>query len=212
VEGFVLERFMPRQVVFFDYFERMADKTLEGSKAMLDLLEDCTNVAEKARRIKAIEHEGDLITHQCIEELHKTFITPIDRDSIHRLITRMDDVLDLIEAVSERISLYDVDSPSEEARQLGRVLVFSVEQVGKAVRGLRNMKNAPQILVECVEINRLENEADTLLRVAVGKLFKTEKDPLHVMKWKELYEGIEEATDRCEDVANLVEGIVLEYA
>jgi predicted phosphate transport protein (TIGR00153 family) len=203
---------MPRQVVFFDYFERMADKTLEGSKAMLELLEDCTNVAEKARRIKAIEHEGDLITHQCIEEMHKTLITPIDRDSIHRLITRMDDVLDLIEAVSERISLYDVNSPSEEARQLGRVLVFSVEQVGKAVRGLRNMKNAPQILVECVEINRLENEADTLLRVAVGKLFKTERDPLYVMKWKELYEGIEEATDRCEDVANLVEGIVLEYA
>lgn len=205
----MLERFMPRQVVFFDYFERMAAKTLEGSKAMLDLFEDCTNVPEKARRIKAIEHEGDLITHQCIEELHKTFITPIDRDSIHRLITRMDDILDLIEAVSERFNLYDMHSPTEEIRQLARVLVFSVEQVGKAVRGLRNMKNAPQILVECVEINSLENEADTLLRVAVGKLFRTETDPLAVMKWKELYEGIEEATDRCEDVANLLEGIVV---
>jgi uncharacterized protein Yka (UPF0111/DUF47 family) len=103
-------------------------------------------------------------------------------------------------------------SPTDEARQLARVLVFSVEEVSKAVRGLRNMKNAQQILSQCVEINRLENEADTLLRVAVGKLFRTERDPLMVMKWKELYEGLEEATDRCEDVANLVEGIVLEHA
>jgi predicted phosphate transport protein (TIGR00153 family) len=203
---------MPRQVIFFDYFEQMAEKIMEGCRAMLDLLENCTNVAEKARRIKAIEHEGDLITHECIEELHRTFITPIDRDSIHRLISRMDDILDLTEAVSDRVYVYGVSEPTEEARELARVLLISVEQVGKAVRGLRNMKNARQILAECVEINRLENEADTLLRAAVGKLFRTERDPLSVMKWKELYEGIEEATDRCEDVANLVEGIVLEHA
>lgn len=203
---------MPRQVIFFDYFDQMAQKTMEGCRAMLELLENCTSVAEKARRIKAIEHEGDLITHECIEELHRTFITPIDRDSIHRLISRMDDILDLIEAVSDRINVYGITDPTEEARELARVLLISVEQVGKAVRGLRNMKNARQILSECVEINRLENEADTLLRSAVGKLFRTERDPLSVIKWKELYEGIEEATDRCEDVANLVEGIVLEHA
>ena len=203
---------MPKEIAFFDYFERMAAKIVEGCSAVLDLLEDCTNVAEKARRIKVIEHEGDLITHQCIEMLHKTFITPFDRDSIHRLITKMDDILDLAEAVSDRISVYEMASPTDEAKQLARVLVFSAEEVGKAVRGLRSMKNAASILAQCVEINRLENEADTLLRVAVGKLFKTEHDPLMVMKWKELYEGLEEATDRCEDVANLVEGIVLEFA
>ena len=208
----MFERLMPKEIAFFDYFERMAAKILEGCTAVLELLEDCTNVAEKARRIKVIEHEGDLITHQCIEMLHKTFITPFDRDSIHRLITKMDDILDLAEAVSDRVSVYEMDSPTDEARQLARVLVFSVEEVSKAVRGLRNMKNADSILAQCVEINRLENEADTLLRVAVGKLFRTEKDPLMVMKWKELYEGLEEATDRCEDVANLVEGIVLEFA
>lgn len=208
----MFEKLMPKEIAFFDYFERMAAKILEGCTAVLELLEDCTNVAEKARRIKVIEHEGDLITHQCIEMLHKTFITPFDRDSIHRLITKMDDILDLAEAVSDRISVYEMDSPTDEARQLARVLVFSVEEVSKAVRGLRNMKNADSILAQCVEINRLENEADTLLRVAVGKLFRTERDPLMVMKWKELYEGLEEATDRCEDVANLVEGIVLEFA
>ena len=208
----MLERLMPRQVAFFDYFEQMAEKIKEGCRALLDLLEDFTSVAEKARRIKAIEHEGDLITHECIEELHSTFITPIDRDSIHRLISRMDDILDLIEAVSDRMSLYDLSEATEESRELARVLLISTEQVAKAVSGLRNMKNARHILAECVEINRLENEADTLLRAAVGKLFRTEKDPLTVMKWKELYEGIEEATDACEDVANLVEGIVLEHA
>jgi predicted phosphate transport protein (TIGR00153 family) len=208
----VFETLMPKEIAFFDYFERMAAKIIEGCTAVLELLEDCTNVAEKARRIKVIEHEGDLITHQCIEMLHKTFITPFDRDSIHRLITKMDDILDLAEAVSDRVSVYELASPTDEARQLARVLVFSVEEVSKAVRGLRSMKNAASILAQCVEINRLENEADTLLRVAVGKLFKNERDPLTVMKWKELYEGLEEATDRCEDVANLVEGIVLEFA
>lgn len=208
----MFEKLMPKEIIFFDYFERMAAKILEGCTAVLELLEDCTNVAEKARRIKVIEHEGDLITHQCIEMLHKTFITPFDRDSIHRLITKMDDILDLAEAVSDRVSVYEMSSPTDEAKQLARVLVYGVEEVSKAVGGLRSMKNAESILAQCVEINRLENEADTLLRVAVGKLFKTERDPLMVMKWKEIYEGLEEATDRCEDVANLVEGIVLEFA
>ena len=208
----MFERLMPRQVAFFDYFDRMAAKALEGSRALLEMLEAFDDVAERAGRIKTIEHEGDMITHECIEELHKTFITPIDRDSIHRLVTRMDDVLDLIESVAQRMSLYEIDAPTPESIGLARVLLLSVEQVGKAVRGLRDMKNAREIQAECVEINRLENEADTLLRLAVGALFRDGKDPLTVMKWKELYEGIEEATDRCEDVANLVEGIVLEHA
>lgn len=208
----MFERLMPRQVAFFDYFDRMAAKALEGSRALLEMLEVFDDVPERAGRIKTIEHEGDMITHECIEELHKTFITPIDRDSIHRLVTRMDDVLDLIESVAQRMALYEVGKPTPESVGLARVLLLSVEQVGKAVRGLRDMKNAREIQAECVEINRLENEADTLLRLAVGGLFRDEKDPLTVMKWKELYEGIEEATDRCEDVANLVEGIVLEHA
>ena len=202
---------MPREVAFFDYFERQSDKILEGCRALLDLLENYGDVTEKAKRIKAIEHEGDTITHECIEQLHKTFITPIDREDIHRLISKMDDILDLTEAVSQRLSLYDIQKTTEESRQLAKVLVFGVERMGKAVRGLRNMKNAPQVLAECIEVNRIENEADALLRAAVSKLFKTEKDPLTVMKWKELYEILESATDMCEDVANIVEGIVLEY-
>src|SRR5687767_2649957 len=203
---------MPREVAFFDYFEKQSDKILEGCKAVQDLLENYVDVVEKAKRIKAIEHEGDTITHECIERLHTTFITPIDRDDIHRLITKMDDILDLTEAVSQRLSIYEIDKIPDEAKQLARTLVFGVDRMGKAIRGLRNMRNAPQILAECIEINRIENEADTILRNAVGKLFKHEKDPLTVMKWKELFETLESATDKAEDVANIVEGIVLEYA
>jgi predicted phosphate transport protein (TIGR00153 family) len=208
----MFEKLMPREVAFFDYFDRQADKILEGCKALQEMLENYTDVLAKAKRIKAIEHEGDVITHECVEQLHKTFITPLDREDILRLISKMDDILDLTEAVSQRLSVYEIDSTTDESRQLAKVLVFGVERMGKAVRGLRNMKNAPQILAECIEINRIENEADTILRNAVGKLFKTEKDPLTVMKWKELYEVLETATDMCEDVANIVEGIVLEYA
>lgn len=208
----MFEKLMPREVAFFDYFEQHAEKCLVGCKLVLDLLENYVDVVAKAKAIKQIEHEGDTITHECIARLHTTFITPIDRDNIHRLISRMDDILDLTEAVSQRLSIYEIKETTPESRQLAKVLVFGVERMGKALKGLRNMKNAPQILAECIEINRIENEADTLLREAVGKLFREEKDPLTVMKWKELYEVLETATDACEDVANIVEGIVLEHA
>lgn len=208
----VLSKLMPREVAFFDYFEKMSDTIVEGAKALQDLLVDYTDVVEKAKRIKAIEHNGDTITHECIERLHQTFITPIDRDDIHRLITRMDDILDYAEAVSQRLSIYEIDAIPDEAKQLARTLLFGCERMGNAVRGLRNMRNAPQILAECIEINRIENEADTILRNAVGALFKSHKsDPLYVIKWKELYELLESATDKCEDVANTLEGIVLEH-
>jgi len=208
----LFQRLLPRDVSFYDFFDKQADKIIEGCKAVQDLLENYTDVVEKAKRIKAIEHEGDTITHECIEKLHTTFITPIDRDDIHRLITKMDDILDLTEAVSQRLSIYEIDTIHDEAKQLAKTLVFGAERMAKAVRGLRDLKSAPSILAECIEINRIENEADTILRNAVGKLFRTEKDPLTVMKWKELYEALETATDKAEDVANIVEGIVLENA
>ena len=209
----MLSKLMPREVAFFDYFEKQSDTIVEGCKALVELFENYTDVPDKTKHIKDIEHKGDSITHECLERLHQTFITPIDRDDIHRLITRMDDILDHAEAVSQRLSIYEIDAIPEDAKQLARVLVFGCERMGKAVRGLRNMRNAPQILAECIEINRIENEADALLREAVAKLFKSHSsDPLYVIKWKELYELLESATDKCEDVANTLEGIVLEHA
>ena len=204
---------MPREVAFFDYFEKQSDTIVEGCKALQDLLDNYVDVAEKTKRIKAIEHNGDTITHDCLNRLHQTFITPLDRDDIHRLITRMDDILDLTEAVSQRLGIYEIDAIPPEAKSLAKVLVFGTERLGKAVRLLRNMRNSPQILAECIEINRIENEADSILRDAVAGLFKSHKnDPLYVIKWKELFELLESATDKCEDVANVLEGIVIEHA
>jgi len=146
-----------------------------------------------------------------IERLHQTFITPIDRADIHQLISRMDDVLDLIEACSERIWLYGIRTMEREAIELADVLEKAVEEMGAAVRGLRDLKNRPRLLAHCTEVNRLENEGDQLLRRAVARLFREGADPIHVIKWKEIYDYLENAIDRCEDVANVIEGVAIEY-
>ncbi len=165
-----------------------------------------------ARRIKELEHETDVITHHCVEALHKTFITPLDREDIHHLISRMDDITDSLEAASERLVLFNITEMTLEVRELAEVLVRSTEGVSEALRGLRDMGNAELIVQKCIEINRLENEGDVLMRQALARLFKDETNPITIIKWKEIYEHLEEATDRCEDVANIIEGVVLEHA
>ena len=205
-------RFLPRETSFFDFFEQHAALTIEGSKEFLTLVTTGTNIATRCRRISDIEHETDTITHRCVEALHKTFITPIDRDSIHRLITRMDDVMDFVEAAAERLDLYELTVMTGDVRDLADVLHRSAQQVEAAVRGLRTLRDPQATLKLCIDINRLENEADAILRRSVARLFKEEKDPIFVIKWKEVYENLESATDRCEDVANIIEGVILEHA
>jgi predicted phosphate transport protein (TIGR00153 family) len=205
-------RFLPRETSFFDFFEQHAALTIEGSKEFLSLVTTGTNIAARCRRISDIEHETDTITHRCVEALHKTFITPIDRDSIHRLITRMDDVMDFVEAAAERLDLYELTVMTGDVRDLADVLHRSAQQVEAAVRGLRTLRDPQATLKLCIDINRLENEADAILRRSVARLFKEEKDPIFVIKWKEVYENLESATDRCEDVANIIEGVILEHA
>jgi predicted phosphate transport protein (TIGR00153 family) len=208
----VFGRLLPKETSFFDFFDRHAALTVQGAREFLSLVTTGQNVGPKAKRIKEIEHETDVITHQCVEALHKTFITPIERDDIYRLITRMDDIMDFVEAAAERISLYDVKPMSEEVKDLADCLVRSCEQVEIAVKGLRSMKNADLIIKTCIEINRLENEGDAILRNAVARLFRDQADAVTIIKWKEVYENLENATDRCEDVANIIEGVVLEHA
>lgn len=203
-------RLLPRDVSFFDYFEEQGKKTVEGCRAFLSLSEDFGNAAAMARDIKAIEEQCDSITHRVVESLHKTFITPLDRNDIYRLITKMDDIMDFVEAATERISLFDLRTPTKELGDLARTLLASSERVLEALTGLRNLKNPQLVLEKCVEINRLENEADALLRGTLAKLFREERDPIAIIKWKEIYELLETATDRCEDVANIIEGVVLE--
>ena len=204
-------RFLPKETSFFDFFEQHAALTVEGTQELIHLLEPGAKIDARARRIVDIEHETDVITHRCVEALHKTFITPIDRDSIHRLITKMDDIMDFVEAASERIALYEIKEMTTDIREMADVLHQAAVKVEAATKGLRNLKDPHAILKHCVDINRLENEADAVLRRAVARLFKEEKDPIAVIKWKEIYENLENATDRCEDVANIIEGVVLEH-
>ena len=205
-------RLLPRETSFFDYFDKHAALTVEGAREFLSLVSTGANILAKAKRIKEIEHETDVITHHCVEALHKTFITPIERDDIHRLISRMDDIMDYIEAAAERISLYEIREMTPEARDLADVLVRAAQGVERAVRGLRDMKHTEAVVKTCIDINRLENEGDAILRAAVARLFKEVRDPIEIIKWKEIYEILESATDRCEDVANIIEGVVLENA
>ncbi|MFN8626610.1 MAG: DUF47 family protein [Candidatus Binatia bacterium] len=198
--------------VFFELFERHASKTLEAARLLHAMLKNPGALSDQARRIKDVEHEGDVITHRAVETLHRTFVTPIDRGDIHRLISRLDDVLDLIDATAERVWLYNINSVNREACGLAETLVSAVSEVSRAMAGLRDLKNRDALLQTCVEINRYENEGDTQLRGAVARLFEHSTDPLLVIKWKDIYEFLEDAIDRCEDVANIVEGVALEYA
>lgn len=205
-------RFSDKGLFFYDRFEEQAQKTVEGCHLLLALLRepDPAGLQSHARAIAELEHECDLITHAVVAKLHKTLITPLDRDEIYQLITRQDDVIDLIEAASERFALYEMCGATTEALALANVLLTSTERVHQAMRGFRDLSRPQAMLDTCAEIKRLENEADTLLRHALAGLFRNGRDAIEIMKWKEIYEFLETATDRCEDVANAIEGVVLE--
>ncbi|GAO05245.1 DUF47 domain-containing protein [Anaeromyxobacter sp. PSR-1] len=209
----MLEKLMPKSDDFFSDFEAQAATVVEGAKLLKQLLEDFTDVPRKCQAIKDVEHKADDITHRAFARLHTQFITPFDRAEIHRLLSRIDDVLDLADAAAERLGLYDIDQVLPEARDLAAVLVAQALKMEEAVKGLRNMKKDPGTILEaCKEMNVLENQADHLTRTTMAKLFKRGNDPLTVIKWKEIIDLIETATDRAEDVANVIEGVVLEHA
>src|SRR5690606_14249676 len=205
-------RLLPKETMFFDFFEEHARLTVNGTSEFQSLVSSGANIEAKAKRIKEIEHETDVITHRCVEALHTVFITPIERDDIHRLITRMDDIMDFVESASERIVLYEVQKMTPEVVDLADTMYRAAKEVEEALKGLRDLKHPQRILDKCVDINRLENEGDAILRRALARLFRDEKDPITVIKWKEIYENLESATDRCEDVANIIEGVVLDNA
>ena len=205
-------RFLPRDERFYDLFEASVKKVLEGATQLEQLFKDFKEVPTRVKQIKDVEHEADLITHNTIEMLNRTFVTPLDREDIHNLISSLDDVLDYIDACAQRLNLYKIATTSEEALLLAVILVKSVREVEQAVYTLRRLKGTDTIMKNCIEINRLETEGDTVCRAAVAKLFEPENDPLEVIKWKEIYETLENAIDRCEDVANVLEGIALKNA
>jgi predicted phosphate transport protein (TIGR00153 family) len=208
----MLRWFLPHEEDFFGFFERHAALTVEGAREMRRLISGGQDVPALTARIRELEHETDVITHRCVEALHKTFITPLDRDAIYQLISHMDDIMDYIESAAMSVKLYELSEMTPPARALADVLVRATEAVAVAVAGLSNLKRPDDIIRACIEVNRLENEGDEILRGALADLFRGATDPLHVLKWKEVYEALENATDRCEDVANVIEGVVLEHA
>lgn len=198
---------------FYEAFVAHAKRSVEAAHLLVDMLREPSRSPELAKTIGAVETAGDQITHETIARLHKIWITPLDRSDIHSLISRLDDVLDMIEAVSERLMLYGIQDVPEFAHTLAATVLQSAEAVNKAVSLLPDMKKRPKEVLElCVEINRLENEADSGYRLALAELFKGGYDALTVMKWRDIIDNLEAAADRCEDVANILEGIVLEYA
>lgn len=205
-------RFFPREERFFELFDNAASKIEQGVQKFVDLVNNFSDVEKKIKEIKEIEHESDKITHETIEKLNTTFITPFDREDIHELITKMDDILDFMEAASQRLWLYRVEEITDELKQLANTLLKAVKEVKIAIGKLKSFKDRKPILASCIEINSLENEGDSLLRNAIANLFKNSPDPITVIKLKEIYETIEIAIDRCEDVANIIEGIVLKNA
>jgi uncharacterized protein len=198
--------------LFFDGFLRHGRSTLEAAKLIRSLFEELGNARDIARAVSEAEHAGDQVTHETMKRLHETWITPFDRSDIHSLISRMDDILDLLEAVSERVVLFEIVTARPHAAELAELLVKCCERVLRATELLPNLKQSKELLAICVEIGKLENEADALYRQAIAALFKPGNDPLDVMKWREIYDALETATDRCADVANVIEGVVLEYA
>jgi predicted phosphate transport protein (TIGR00153 family) len=203
---------IPKEYGFFDEFDRHAACCVEGAGILVEMLEHFGDAPAKARRIKDVEHQADEITHRMAEVLHKTFITPIDRDQIHQLITLMDDVMDFIDGSARRMMLYGVKEVPSDLIEMSKVLFYSTLELQKAVKNLRNLKNAKEILNACIEINKLENDGDALRDAAIARLFKEETNAVQVIVWKEIYEDVEMAIDRCEDVANIIEGVVLENA
>ena len=200
---------IPREIAFFEMFRKAAHNMIEGSRLLKDMMEDFRNPVEQARRIKDIEHIGDGITHDIAVKLNQTFITPLDREDIHGLASVLDDILDLVEAVADRFVVFKVAKPTETAIKLANILYQSAVAVGAGIDQLG--KPHAQLKEYCIRVNSFENEADRITRDAISGLFEDEKDPITVIKWKEIYENFEEGTDRCEDVANILERIALKH-
>jgi len=211
----LFSKLMPREGRFFTLFDQHAEYVVQGSTALVDLLrgfDDDGNRAARVTRILELEHAADRVTRETVSLLHKTFVTPLDRDDIHRLISRMDDVLDLIQDVAEALQLYDIQRLTPEAVQLAELLKECCVRMQKAVHCLATLEDSGIVLKLCNEIDALESEADKVMRTGISKLFREESDVRQLIKLEAVYQLLEEATDQCENVANIIEGVVLEHA
>ncbi len=206
----MLRFLIPKEYSFFSIFDEHAATMVDASQGFVEMLENYAEARVRSNNIQTIEHRADDVVHRAMDMLHKTFITPIDRDLIQQLISRMDDVVDLIDGTSNRMVLYGVREPRPDLIDLARVLNRATLEVQKAVRRLRNLKNVEEIRSSLVEINKLENDGDSLRDLSVARLFQGDQPAKEILIWKELYETVEWAIDRCEDAADVIRSIVLE--
>jgi predicted phosphate transport protein (TIGR00153 family) len=201
---------IPKEEKFFALFKEMTVTIIEGANLLKDMMDNFVDPAASQRRIKDVEHKCDQLTHDIIKKLNKSFVTPFDREDIYALSSALDDIMDLIDASSQRFLMYNVEKPTPEAKELAFIILKSCQTIDKAV-GILGGKLEP-IAEYCVEVNALENEADRVCREAISKLFDEEKDAIQLIKWKEIYETLERATDKCEDAANILESVVVKNA
>lgn len=204
--------FIPREEKFFELFEDSARNIVKAAKVLNELVDNWEHIEQRVEEIKELEHIGDTITHEIIARLHRTFVTPLDREDIALLAKSLDDVMDFIDNAACSMDIYKVDAPGKRAKELADIIIQATAEVEHAVLELRHKAKLKQILERCVEINRLENMADVVFRAAMAELFEDSTDMAHVIKWREIYEHMESATDRCEDVANVIEGVALKHA
>ena len=204
--------FIHREQKFFDLFEGSARNMVKAAQKLKGMVDTWEDVRKSVDEIDDLEHEGDTITHEIMAQLHRTFVTPFDREDIVMLAHTLDDVTDFIHAAADAMLLYKIDRPTQRAKELADIIVQAAVEVEKVMPQLRHRTELKNILVRCVEINRLENVADDVFHSAQAELFDDTTDMAQVIKWREIYEYMESATDRCEDVSNVLEGVALKYA
>jgi len=203
---------IPRETKFYDLFEKSAGNLVVAAGKLVDLFDDYRDIEAKVELIKDLEHEGDTITHEIMQSLHRTFVTPIDREDIAFLANSLDDVMDFIEDAARSAFLYRVTQPTDRVRELALIILKVTYKLNEVMPLLRHRDQFKQILKQCVEINRLENEADDVHHAALAELFDNTRDVRDIIKWREIYEYMESAADRGEDVANVLEAVVLKHA
>lgn len=204
-------RLFPKTHDFFGYFEKSSENIVDGAKILCEMFAKKDDRAALVKKLKDCEHIGDKYTHAVIDLLHQTFLTPFDRSDIHTLVVKMDDIIDIINFIGNRLSRYNVTQMPPELPQLADIVLSATQEISKAVAGLRNLKNVKKVINHCIEVNSLENEADDKINSIIGTLFSNGWDPIQVIKLKELAENMELATDKCEDVANIIENIILKH-
>jgi len=208
---------IPREVRFFDLLDAQAAVVVRGARLLLECMETKTTLGDiylASKKIHEVEHEGDELVHQLLGKLNKSFITPFDREDIYELCVRMDDILDYVDVVAKRLVTYQIASPTPHAVELARIIFRSSEEVLEGIRLLRDLRRHDEIIRQCARINQLENDGDQAMRDGLNLLFNSDppRDPLEVIKWKDLYEHLEIATDKCEDVANIMEAVLVKYS